>query len=351
MSYSRADRDEPDRREYTYEQQTLVEYVTDPEDREVIVDTLTSQVWQLSTRTNSFMFTRMFGRMDEEERGPEAHLSVPFHQWAGLESRLKLGALHRNKDRDARWRRFYFGAPSSFAGASRDSILALGPEELMTDERIGGTNRDFRLGELTRDRDCYRAHSTLTAGYLMVDLPVRRDLRTVFGARVETSRMEVESYDPFGATADTLPRSTLDDTDLLPSINVTWNPREQMNVRAAYSATVSRPDFRELSAFAISDFVSGYERVGNPDLKRARIHNLDLRVESYPTGKELLAASLFYKKLIGSTRSSRASRWATTPSTSRSTGGGDTSSEARSRRASGSGGCPRPWNRSRPRPT
>jgi len=306
FNYSRADRNEPDRREYNYELQTVTRYEYDEEEDEYM-PIGTEDIWQLSTRTNSQGLTRMYGEMTEEERSPEVHLTVPFRQWNRLESRLKIGAVHKNKDRDASWRRFHFSTPSDWRGSDRDSVLALTPDILLQDEFIGAGNRSFRLVELTRpERDNYRASMVVTAGYAMLDLPVSRKVRAVVGARVEKAEMTVKSYDIFGldliagmpasAYFDST-ASRLSDTDILPAVNLTISTNEMTNVRLAYSMTVSRPDFRELSAFGVSDFVSGYEHIGNPNLKRAQIHNYDIRYESYVGHTEMYALSGFYKKM------------------------------------------------------
>ena len=118
------------------------------------------------------------------------------------------------------------------------------------------------------------------------------------GARVEHADIAVDSYDIFGVFDDSLlSHARLDNTDFLPAVNLTWNMTADTNIRGAYSSTLSRPDFRELSAQNMYDFVGGYPEVGNPNLKRARIRNLDFRVENYPGSNELLAASYFYKWL------------------------------------------------------
>ena len=104
-NYSHAVRSEPDRREYNYE--LTRDYVIVDEE---IVDSL--DVWRLSTRSASLGLTRMFGSSEEDERTPEINLTVPFKQWGRLDSKLKVGGLYRNKDRDSSWRRFNYNAPS-----------------------------------------------------------------------------------------------------------------------------------------------------------------------------------------------------------------------------------------------
>ena len=294
FNYSRADRNEPDRREFSYEQYEDIKYDYDDNP----VDTL--RVWRLSTRFPSDGFTRQFGSMDEDARTPEAHFTYPFRQWSRLEAKFKAGVSHLNKDRNFSWRRFYFAQPVFRSNAVRDSVLALPPEELLVADMIGGTNDTFRLTENTKfESDSYIAEQDVSAAYLMLDLPLHRKLRSSFGARVEKARMKVAAHDPFGITApEDLFVANLDDTDYLPSVNLTYMHSERTNVRLAYSTTINRPDLRELSPFWLIPIEGGYAETGNPELKRARILSYDIRFETFPELNELLALSVFYKELI-----------------------------------------------------
>ena len=94
-------------------------------------------------------------------------------------------------------------------------------------------------------------------------------------------------------------RAEVEETDYLPSINLIQALTPDVNLRAAYSATVSRPDYRELTPFSLADYQSSYEIQGNPLLNRARIRNVDLRLEYFPPDDpgEVFAVSLFYKDL------------------------------------------------------
>jgi len=69
-------------------------------------------------------------------------------------------------------------------------------------------------------------------------------------------------------------------------------------VRFAYSKTINRPVFRELAPFNYYDFDRNSDIFGNPKLKAALIHNLDLRWEYYPSISESISFGLFYKKFI-----------------------------------------------------
>lgn len=290
FSYSHSTREEPDRREYNYELNDRYVYADG-----AIVDTL--RVWRLSTKTNDLRPTRHFGTMVEDQRLPEVNVSFPFRQWNRLDAKLKIGGSYENKDRDFTWRRFFYKEPDGLAPARSDSIFALPPEVLLSPEMIGGTRRFFRLNENTfPSTDNYRASQNVGAVYAMMELPLFPKLRTVFGVRMEDADITLKSYDPYGM-ADSLATSKLSDTDWLPSVNATYAVSTQTNVRLAYSGTINRPDFREISPFFIIDIEGGYMQTGNPDLKRAWIDSYDLRLETFPSPDELLAVSAFYKNM------------------------------------------------------
>jgi len=96
-----------------------------------------------------------------------------------------------------------------------------------------------------------------------------------------------------------LPTSaTLHNTDPTPGVNVIYALRPRQNLRASYSRTLSRPDFRELSPFDFNNVLGGYVVQGNPALKRATIDNFDLRWEAFPGGSQVIAASVFAKRFV-----------------------------------------------------
>ena len=82
----------------------------------------------------------------------------------------------------------------------------------------------------------------------------------------------------------------------MPGATITWAASDLVNIRAAASRTLARPEFRELAPFSFADFAGGYLVVGNPVLQRSRITNFDLRWEWFPRPGAVIAVSGFYKK-------------------------------------------------------
>ncbi len=83
--------------------------------------------------------------------------------------------------------------------------------------------------------------------------------------------------------------------DWMPSVSLKWQPRHDMNVRLSYYKSINRPGFYEIVPYRIMG--EEYMEQGNPALKRARIDNVDLRWEWFPSPTEQIMAGVFYKFL------------------------------------------------------
>lgn len=83
--------------------------------------------------------------------------------------------------------------------------------------------------------------------------------------------------------------------DWLPSASLKWTPTKKMNVRLSYYRSINRPGFYEIVPYQIMG--EEYQEKGNPNLKRARIDNVDLRLEWFPSATEQVLAGVFYKYL------------------------------------------------------
>ena len=262
---SRATRDEPDLRETLYEYSPSV------------------SAFVLADESQSGF--RMFNELDDEVVDLGLDWSSFFTQWSDLPAMIKIGPQITLRERDFSSRRF------RMTPRGRPANLTLAPEQIFTPENIGTS---YELREETRPTDTYAAQQTVSALYGLVDLPISRNLRFIGGARVERSEQQVDTFDPFSTAAETI-TAALSDTDVLPGFNMVYALSERTNLRGGYSHTVNRPEFRELAPFEFTDVVGGRAVVGNPNLERALIKNVDLRVETFPSAGEVLAISGFYK--------------------------------------------------------
>jgi TonB-dependent receptor len=91
--------------------------------------------------------------------------------------------------------------------------------------------------------------------------------------------------------------SGLDTEDYLPAMAGTWfiGGGDSTKLRLAFSQTLNRPDFKELSRAPYFDPVTKRIVRGNPDLIQADITNYDIRFEHFFSQNENISLSLFYK--------------------------------------------------------
>lgn len=207
---------------------------------------------------------------------------------SSLESlKMKTGFHGERRTRDFSARRFIYGNV-------RADVQYLPADQLLTAEQVAAGNIDFT--DATAPNDKYEASENTYAGYAMFDIAISKALRIVTGARIERVETQVDSYDPYGALIGGSLNARLNTTNVLPALSATYALSESMNLRAAATRTVGRPEFRELAPFRFDDYrTSTY---GNAALTSTDITNLDLRWEWYPNPGELISVSAFLKDFV-----------------------------------------------------
>lgn len=219
--------------------------------------------------------------------GGALDLTLPF-DFAGEDAALRVGGTADVRERDVYTRRFRF-IDTDLTETRRE----LSPDELFSPENIGPDG--FEVQEATFAGDNYDARQATYAGYGMVDLELLPRLSASFGGRVEWSDQRVDPVSTFDASVARVGAAGLDNVDVLPALNLTWGVTDAMNLRLGASRTLARPQFRELAPFAYADYAGGYLVRGNPILERARVRNLDVRWEWFPTYEATVAVSGFHK--------------------------------------------------------
>ncbi|MBK8450874.1 MAG: carboxypeptidase-like regulatory domain-containing protein [Saprospiraceae bacterium] len=203
-------------------------------------------------------------------------------------SQFKLGVCGDFKDRSFDGRVFgYTYAKNSVP----QELLTQDIQEILDHKNIN--ENGFVLKESTNTNDSYTASGTGAAGYAMIDKFLFSDkLRVIGGVRVESFNQKLNSFDYGGK------KITLDETyvDLLPSVNVVYSIAEQTNIRISGAQTIIRPNFRELAPFSFYDFTLSAAIVGNPELQRTKVLNLDLKFEKFFNGGQTYSISAFYKR-------------------------------------------------------
>ncbi len=174
-----------------------------------------------------------------------------------------------------------------------NTLVFLPLTDLFSANNINGQG-GFELDEGTNASDAYDGSNTLMAGYLGGTAVYARRWTISGGARMEYNRQVLNSARYSGK------KVKVDNTviSVLPSANVSLAISEKQKVRAAYSNTVNRPEFRELAPFSYYDFTFNNILAGNDSLKTATIHNVEARWELYPSLNEIISFGVFYKRFI-----------------------------------------------------
>ncbi|HTO92688.1 MAG TPA: TonB-dependent receptor [Candidatus Sulfotelmatobacter sp.] len=269
-------RQQPDRREYIY-------------DRAYYFPGDTAH-WVFASLGNDD-----FGDLKENGWGTTLTEAVPYKLGGWGNGKLNLGYDRETKSRDNFYRRFQI-TPNSLVKRTElpvDTIFAPGGFD---GSRNTGYVQDVTQNTAAVGLDNYTAAQRVEAGFVSADVPFGTKLRGNLGVRVEHGYQDVRSYALFQPD-NVLAEGKLDNTDWLPSVNLTFALTGIVNLRAAASRTVSRPDLNELSPSANLEYVGGNLVKGNPDLHRATIDNYDLRLEAFPALSEVLAIGGFYKRL------------------------------------------------------
>jgi hypothetical protein len=166
-------------------------------------------------------------------------------------------------------------------------------------KKIRGFNaRVFRytaadlMDEITNNTDRYTADFDLGSLYSMYENEWGKwKLNT--GVRGEYNLFDVSTADFSGGKVN-VNREYL---DVLPSLNLSYN-LDKVKYRFSVSKTLARPEFREVANFAYYDFVRNAQILGNSNLEKTDIYNVDMKWELYPTMGENISVSVFGKQFI-----------------------------------------------------
>lgn len=267
VSYNYITNNQPDQRKIAYAQNE---------------GTNEAYVAQLGTlgKANS----RLFGDLGETVTNGSLYYSMPFKFLN--KSSLKIGAFAQYRQRDFNNR--YIGAVVNTginAPADLNAILQRPVSTLFNADAINRNAYVFQDGTIPGDQ--YDAKATTAGGYVMLDNKVTDKFRVVWGARLESYHIELNTPE----------KQEVNKTwnDVLPSANLTYALNAKSNLRASYFRSVARPELREMANLSYYDYELSALVNGKSALERSQIDNMDLRYEWYPKAGEIISASVFYK--------------------------------------------------------
>lgn len=228
---------------------------------------------------------RFFSDLDQLSAGGGFDFKIP----TIIKLDVHTGVMFQASNRMFESRRFRY----RFVG-NDNSVRTLPANEMLSAEHIGDS---FLLTERTLATDAYEANQTIFGAFFSGAYPITKKLQATGGLRFEYAAQDMMPGSPVAVAGlvdeDDIQERT--DADLLGALNLRYALADNMNLRAAGSYTLARPKFRELAPFLYFDYVQRRSLAGNPQLLNTHILNADVRWEWFPGGRDLVAASAFYK--------------------------------------------------------
>lgn len=232
-----------------------------------------------------------FRELGDLKYDAKADVTMLITQDANRSNKVKFGGLYSVKSREFNEQRFqvqndkgvgYHGNPMTYFDS--DNLGIIGYDSVKNKNIIG-----LYLTDETIPGNNYTGIEKVAAGYALLDYALTSKLRFIGGARAENTNIHVESMDTSKPVGD------IQQLDILPSLNLVYELDTGMNLRAAYSHTIARPNMRELAPLVSFDFIGGFIYLGNPDLERTLVRNFDVRWEWFQRAGEIIAVSAYHK--------------------------------------------------------
>lgn len=239
---------------------------------------------------------RFFSSLKERTLNATVDLAYSFEMFK-MKNALKGGIYAQNRERTFTSRRFVY-APINKYFASHNT-----PATDLTTESLAKHGM-YLLEKTSSDIDEYDGTANLNAGYLMMENEIpfikvsdnTKNIKLIYGVRVEQFEQKLNN-DAFRKLNKWVSNQG-SITDILPSFNFVVPTTFTTQLRGGYYKSLNRPEMRELAPFSFYNFSLNSEILGNTLLKRAEIHNFDLRFELYNGGSNTITLGAFYKRII-----------------------------------------------------
>ncbi|MCH3981375.1 MAG: TonB-dependent receptor [Prevotella sp.] len=223
---------------------------------------------------------RRFQHNDDKDLAGYINLSYDTHFSTTTDALWKAGGQYRRKDRSNRFYSYQFNPSDISQRLSGNGF-----------DQFGDINWTCRTPYSQASQLNYDSKEFIGGIYAMVTL--RSPLGELYaGMRGEHTNQRYTMLQKFRTMGSFGEQSYW---DWMPSAYLKWTPTPKMNVRLSYYRSINRPGFYEIVPYQIMG--EEYMEIGNPDLKRARIDNVDLRWEWFPSPTEQVMAGVFYKYL------------------------------------------------------
>jgi hypothetical protein len=263
VSFSNATQDIPDARYYGYRYTDLPANV----DPVFLTDDSNTRRWET---------------LNDDAWDAFANLTLPMKWTDSILSTFKAGAKYYNKQREKTYEQYRF-----LVNGSHD-YTSLPINEIFQDANI---SPDFWfLVHEAFPFNSYEAEEEIIGGFVQADTELGSMFRWMVGFRYETYSQPT--------TLGSGDFTELEDDGFYPATELAWLIRDDLQLRAAWSQTVNRPDLLERVDRALfRNPNNGYIYTGDSRLEVAELTNYDLRLEWYHGTGDSVELAGFYKDI------------------------------------------------------
>jgi TonB-dependent receptor len=252
--------------------------------------------------------------IDDDEYNLGANIELPY-AFGNSNLTLKAGADLRWKQKDtntdiielrrtpdATLDQFTTGAPSYGLGNLGQGISSGAYINFFNQNRSDFTERPQDMAENTQLSlgEDFVADEDVQAGYLMATYDAQ-NWRLIAGMRIERTDYSASgnqlTFNEDGELAISSRSVSSDYTNLLPGLHLSYDLADDLVLRAAWTNTIARPSFNDISPRAQINLEDNEVELGNPDLDPYEAVNYDLLLDWYYNDGSLLSAGVFYKDI------------------------------------------------------
>ena len=316
MSYAYADEQEPNRVDSAFVQED-VEF--DPNVSASSIDPENIQANPLNEDINEYVFKELVNSNNftsDRDFTAQVNFAVPLPTRNGFAGILKFGLKNRYKTKfrdmevfeyefdddetllrdylDASYTKtVYNGGRYNIGTAFVDPLKA---RNFLNSSSIEG-EKDFE-----EDAADYKANENVFAFYTMAQLQFGDRIQVLPGIRFERTNVKYTGYQVlFDEEGDYLSTLALPGkntfNNFFPSLHANFRLTNNTVLRTAFSSTLARPNFVDLTPYQlILEEDSEIER-GNPFLLPTTANNFDLMLEHYFNSIGVVSGGFFYKRL------------------------------------------------------
>ena len=274
--FSQAQEEDPDRTYVTLSNSVSTEADADG-------NILSGNLWDSNkniTKTFPKDAERRFQHNKDTDWAGYINLTYDTHFANDVEALWKAGAQYRRKERSNRYYSYIFSPADNAQDLDGNGL-----------EQFDNVDWVCKTPYSQASQLNYNSKEHIGGAYTMVTLKTKLG-ELIAGFRAEHTNQIYTMLQHFRNMGQTGEQSYW---DYLPSASLKWTPTKKMNIRLSYYRSINRPGFYEIVPYQIMD--EEYQEKGNPNLKRARIDNIDLRWEWFPSKTEQILAGVFYKYL------------------------------------------------------